>query len=171
MSLEPRPFSCTPSLLGPVIHHSQRRQDVAAQTVHARVTEPSRQSRAGQSSDCQSCGGITDGLPSRDTNPGPRGCLLSSSLQNRHPVSLSASQPALFAQLVPLSQQFISQEVNTGQVRKVPEGGEDQQKNEHSLCNAHSLGVFRGLAGSTLETLLRSDTQRRDLETFQDIVS
>lgn len=121
--------------------------------------------RGQRDSEAQSFRGMAHELPTGDPNPGPMGCLLFSSLQNRHPLSLCArqlsSQPALFAHLVPLTQQCIFQEMNTVQVRKVFGERKGQQKNDH--CATHSLDGFRALAARTLETCLRSNTLREEI--------
>lgn len=89
--------------------------------------------RLSQSFEAMACG-----KPTRGPNPGPKGMPPIFLLATGHPLSFCAkqlsSQQALFAQLMPLSQQFILYEVNTVQARKVFEKGKGQQKNEHSDC-------------------------------------
>lgn len=107
-SLELKPFSCSPPLSGPLISPLSGKQDLATQTVHIGVTEPSRQAGPGKAHTLRVVWEWLMGHP-QGAQTLVLGRPLVFILAKGHPLSLCAkqlsSQPALLAQLIPLSQE------------------------------------------------------------------
>lgn len=107
ISLELKPF-CSPPLPGPLIPPLSGKQDLAAQTVHAGVTEPSRQAGPSKAHTLRAVWKWPMGH-SQGAQTLVSGRPLVFILAKGHPLPLCAkqlsSQAALLAQLIPLSQE------------------------------------------------------------------